>query len=236
MPLSHKPPKVVSHVSQKHPYSITSGDKAHITILVCANASGYSIPPMVVLDRKTLHSDMTTGEVPGTLSDSGKMDAELFEEWFKNHFLVHAPPSRPLMLLLDGHTSHYNLNVLQMASKEGIILFCLPPHSTHLHQPLDNGTFSALKAAWKRECHHFISTNPGRTLNRRNFSGIFHKAWIAMSNIIACFCMAGVYPVDRNAVLSQIKHASVDTSMHTPHSPSATPPFVPFCTPKDRIA
>ena len=192
MPLSRKPPKVISYLSQKPPYSITSGDKAHIPILASASASGYSIPPMVVFDHKTLHSDMTTGQVPGTfygLSDSGWMDVELFEEWFKNHFLVHAPSSRPLLLLLDGHTSHYNLNVLQMASKEGIILFCLPPHSAHLLQPLGNGTFCALKAAWKRECHHFISTNP---LNR---SGIFHKAWIngmVMSNIIVCFRMAGV--------------------------------------------
>ena len=58
---------------------------------------------------------------------------------------------------------------------------------------------------------------------------------MAMSNIIACFSMAGVYPIYRNAVLSQIQHASVDTSMHTPHSPSVTPPFVHFCIAKDRI-
>ena len=57
-----------------------------MTILACASASGYSIPPMVVFDRKHLQMDMTRNEVPGTfyrLSNSGWMDAELFEEWFK---------------------------------------------------------------------------------------------------------------------------------------------------------
>ena len=49
MPLVHKPTKVVSHVSQKHPYAVTSADKSQITILACASASGYTIPPMVVL-------------------------------------------------------------------------------------------------------------------------------------------------------------------------------------------
>ena len=49
MPLVHKPPKVVSHVGQKHPYAVTSGNKAQITILACASASGYSIPPMTIL-------------------------------------------------------------------------------------------------------------------------------------------------------------------------------------------
>ena len=54
-----------------------------------------------------------------------------------HHFLVHAPPARSLLLLLDGHTSHYNPGVLKMAAEEGIIVFCLPPHTTHLLQPLD---------------------------------------------------------------------------------------------------
>ena len=51
------------------------------------------------------------GEIPGTLyglSGSGWMDSVLFEEWFTSHFLVHAPSIRPLLLLLDGHASHYN--------------------------------------------------------------------------------------------------------------------------------
>jgi hypothetical protein len=83
LPLSHKPPKVVAAVTQKHPYSVTSNDKAQNTVLACGSASGYSIPPMVIFNRKTLKPDMTVGEVPGTfygLSDSGWMDAELFEE------------------------------------------------------------------------------------------------------------------------------------------------------------
>ena len=74
MPLVHKPSKVVSHVQQRHPYAVTSGYKSQITVLVCASASGYTIPPMVVFDRKHLQVEMTAGEVPGTfygLSDSG---------------------------------------------------------------------------------------------------------------------------------------------------------------------
>ena len=53
MPLVHKPLKVVSHVSQKHPYAVTSAVKSQITILACASASGYTIPPMVVFDKTT---------------------------------------------------------------------------------------------------------------------------------------------------------------------------------------
>ena len=147
LPLTHKPPKVVAHVGQKHPYTVTSNEKAQITVLACGNAAGYCIPPMVVFDRKTLKLEMTTGEVPGTfygLSETGWMNTELFEEWLKNHFLLYASPARPLLLLLDSHTSHYQLDVLRIAAAEGVIIFCLPPHATHILQPLDNGAFGAL--------------------------------------------------------------------------------------------
>ena len=74
---------------------------------------------------------MTRNEIPGTfygLSDSGWMDAELFEEWFMSHFLLHAPAVCPLLLLLDGHSSHYSPSLLRKAADEGVIIFCLPPH------------------------------------------------------------------------------------------------------------
>ena len=169
MPLSHTPPKVIAQVGQKHPYSITSGDKSQITVLACASASGYSIPPTVIYDRKSLQPDMMEGEVPGTfygLTNSGWMNGELFDQWFMHHFLVHAPSVRPLLLLLDGHKSHYNPAFLRMAADEGIIVFCLPPNTTHMLQPLDNGVFSSLKAHWRNECQYFYSENLGKVINR----------------------------------------------------------------------
>ena len=203
LPLQHNPPKVVSLATQRHPYAITSGEKAQMTILACASASGYSIPPMVVFDRKHLQIEMTRDEIPGTfygLTDSGWMNAELFEEWFKNHFLLHAPAVRPLLLLLDGHSSHYGPSLLRMAAEEGVVVFCLPPHTTHLLQPLDNGVFASLKDHWQRECQRFYTMNPGKVLNRRNFMSVFHKAWVhgmAIANVTACFRATGVYRVDK---------------------------------------
>ena len=232
LPLAHKPPKVVAHATQKHPYAVTSGDKSHITIMACASASGYTIPPMVIFDRKHLQVEMTVGEVPGTfyrLSDSGWMDSVLFEEWFTNHFLVHAPSIRPLLLLLDGHSSHYNPTLLKLAAEEGVIIFCLPPHTTHLLQPLDNGAFASLKDHWRSECHRFCAQNPGKVLNRRSFMQVFQKAWVqgmTISNVTTCFRAAGIYPVDKTVVLSQI---SVESTC-SPSRSTATP-YVPFCTP-----
>ena len=75
--------KVAAAKGAKHPYQLTSGNKTHITVLMCTSAAGYAIPPMVIFDRTALNPELTLGEVPGTfygLSDSGWMNAGLFHE------------------------------------------------------------------------------------------------------------------------------------------------------------
>ena len=115
---------------------------------------------------------MVTGEVPGTmygLSSNGWMDIELFEQWFSHHFLAYTPPTRPILLLLDGHSTHYQPNVIRATAKEQVIVFCLPPHTSHMTQPLDSSCFGALKRAWVDECHKYVSEHPGRVVTRYEF-------------------------------------------------------------------
>lgn len=207
MPLAPAPSKVVAVKGDKHPYSINSGNRAQITVLSCCSAAGYAIPPLVVFDRKILKPEMANEEVPGTMygmSSSGWMDAELFDLWFRHHFLAHAPPARPLLLLLDGHSSHYEPTFVQKAAAEEVIVFCLPPHTTHITQPLDNGCFGPLKRLWKEECQQYCTKNPGRVVTRLQFSQLFSRAWyrgMTMENIVSGFRHTGVYPFNRDALL-----------------------------------
>ena len=102
-PLDPKPLNIVHVRGEKNPSSISSGKKSQVTVVGCVSASGQCIPPMVVWDRKTLSPDLAVGEVPGTIY----MDSELFHLWFQRQFLRYAPAVRPLLLLLDRHSSHY---------------------------------------------------------------------------------------------------------------------------------
>lgn len=52
-----------------------------MTVLACASAAGFLLPPFVVFDQKTLTKTLTKGEVPGSaygLSSTGWIDMELF--------------------------------------------------------------------------------------------------------------------------------------------------------------
>ena len=160
MPLDPSPPLIVARRGQKHPSAVGSGDKSQITVLSCCSASGYALPLFVIFDQQKFNPKHTIGEVPGTvygLSKKQWIEGELFDLWFSHHFLAHAPPMRPLLLHMDGHSSHYQPSVIRNAVNEKVIMFCLPPHTSHLTQPLDKGCFGPLKMQWRQECWSYIS-------------------------------------------------------------------------------
>ena len=85
------------------------------------------------MGQETLHPDMTVGELPGTfygMTHNGWMNHELFDNWFRCYFMWYAPPVRPLLLLMDGHSSHYCPDAIRLAAKEKVILFTFPPNTT----------------------------------------------------------------------------------------------------------
>jgi hypothetical protein len=62
---------------------------------------------------------------------------------FLHHFNNHRLPGRPLVIL-DGHRSHLDSSVLDVAENLGIQLY-LPVHCSHELQPLDKSSFKSLK-------------------------------------------------------------------------------------------
>ena len=205
-PLDPKPLKSVHCSGDKNPYAVRSGVKSQVTVAACVSASGQSIPPLIIWKRKTMTADMAVGEIPGTqyqCSDKGWMNSTIFYSWFKKLFLRYAPASRPLLLLLDGHSSHYCPDAINLAAEMGVIIFTLPPNTTHLTQPLDKGVFGPFKQHWRRVCQDYQVSHPGQVISCYNFCQLFSKAWIesmTASNIITGFETTGIYPVDREAI------------------------------------
>ena len=42
-----------------------------------------------------------------------------------------------------------SIRLVELARSSNVHLFCLPPHTTHLLQPLDVGVFGPVKNAWR---------------------------------------------------------------------------------------
>ena len=104
---------------------------------------------------------------------------------------------------MDGLSTQLQPIVVRMAAKEDVILFCLPPHSTHMTQPLDKGCFGPLKTAWKEVCHEYMTNNPGKVITHYKYSELLGKARaqsMTMANITAGFCTTAIFPFNRNAL------------------------------------
>ena len=128
------------------------------------------------------------------------MTQELFHQWFVRHFLRYATSQRPIILLMDGHSSHYCPATITLAAEHKVILFALPPNTTHLTQPLDRACFAPLKNAWREVHHIFLTNNPGRRVTHNDFSTLFAQAWfksMTMANITAGFRVTGIFPFQR---------------------------------------
>ena len=140
-----------------------------------------------------MNLEWTRGEVPGTAyayNSSGWIDTSLFKQWLCKHFLKHTVSTCPLLLLLDEHSSHYQPELIRYAKANNIILFCLPPHTTHITQPLDVSVFKPLKVNWQECCHKFLQEHPGRVVTKYQFSELFNQAWnmsMTPGNICAGF-------------------------------------------------
>ena len=105
--------------------TFAEGERSAKKKRISGNFAGQAIPPLVIFEGKYLNYSWTIGEVPGTIygmSGKGWTDQDY---WLK-YFLKYASPGRPLLLLLlDGHSSHFELSSIEIACEKGIIIFFL---------------------------------------------------------------------------------------------------------------
>ena len=93
------------------------------------------------------------------VSDIGWTNDELGLIWLKEIFDPHTRGrtiGRFRLLILDGHGSHINAEFHRFCSENSIIALCLPPHSSHLLQPLDVCCFSVLKRSYSKIVESWI--------------------------------------------------------------------------------
>ncbi len=86
------------------------------------------------------------------VSENGYTTTKLSLEWIR-HFHNQTKDKRKgvyRMLIFDGHGSHLSDEFLVFCWQHNIVPFQLPPHSTHLLQPLDIKVFRPLKH-WHQE-------------------------------------------------------------------------------------
>ena len=143
------------------------------------------------------------------VSNNGWTDNELGVAWLEKMF----EPRTKLrqkgeyrLLVLDGHDSHMSTKAIQFCLDHKIILLCLPPHGTHLLQPLDVGVFGPLAIYYSQGLEEY-SQGLSYSVNKADFIRIYEKARkLAFShkNITHAWAQSGLVPYDPEKVLCKL--------------------------------
>lgn len=136
---------------------------------------------MIIFKRQRFAPELARGAPPGSLieiSDTGYIHTELFVKWLKRfHSGVQSSQDKPVILLLDGHSTHSkNLEALDFARQHHIHLLQLPGHTTHRLQPLDVGFFKPLQNYYVQEQDAWLRAHVGQPITVYNVAELLSKA------------------------------------------------------------
>ena len=205
------------------------GNREWATVIQGVNALGWAIPPFILAEQYHLANWYTECNLPAdwciTTTDNGWTTNTVGLDWIK-HFDFHTAPRRKgryRLLILDGHESHHSTEFELHCQQNNIITLCMPPHSSHLLQPLDVGCFGPLKQAYGCQIEDLMRMYINH-VSKLEFLCAFRAAFFASitkSNIQGGFTGAGLVPYNPERVLSKL-----DIKLSTP-TPLTSRPGTP---------
>ncbi|KAJ4449181.1 hypothetical protein ANN_00577 [Periplaneta americana] len=204
-PLNNRPLKIVSQKGKREVVSLTNVERGqNVTVVACCNAAGAYIPPMVIFKgvRNSImyKDDLPPGSVV-EMRDSGYINEDLFISCL-NHFTKFKPDDK-ILITLDNHGSHTSVRALDYCKKNNIELLGLPPHTTHVLQPLNRTLFISLKIAYHKKATAWMHQNPNETINKQRFCKTFTTAWnltASMGSALKEFSCTGIVPFSDSIV------------------------------------
>jgi hypothetical protein len=199
---------------------VQPGNREWITVIQGVNALGWTIPPFIIVSGKYhlstwyQNSALPLNWVIAT-SANGWTTNERGLEWIR-HFNQHTKPrttGKYRLLVLDGHESHHSTDFELYCKDHDIITLCMPPHSSHILQPLDVGCFGPLKRAYGGEVEKRVRAGTTH-ISKEDFFPAFLAAFqqtMTIQNVQAGFRGAGLVPHNPESVITRL-----DVKLRTP--------------------
>ncbi len=93
------------------------------------------------------------------VSDNRWVDQELFNFWLTDHFLPNSTSQRPILLLLDGHSSHFESYSILQGNMILWFFVCLLIWHMSANPSIATSFFLSLKLYWQNSVHQFYQKN-----------------------------------------------------------------------------
>jgi len=206
---------VICSASEKRVYQAEPGRTEWVTVIECICADGSALPPLVIFKGK---SAVQTAWVPSDMdkdwswacNTKGWTCNAIGEEWVKNVFgpLTEAKANGATRLLVvDGHGSHVTAPFVRYCMDNNIVIVLLPPHSSHITQPLDVCIFSSLKTKVSQALNEILCFGVPN-IQKFEWADCYRKARpsaMGKLNIEGAWRGAGLFPFNPQKVIRRFR-------------------------------
>jgi len=234
--------RVIVDKSVGSEYQKEPGRQEWITVIECICADGTAIAPMVIFKGEGLNArDIVEGAEDWTFAFNSKGWTSNAHglSWFRRCF---EPSTRDKanseyrLLICDGHDSHITAAVVELCMNNNIILMVLPPHTSHLLQPLDVAIFAPIKTYLATENKQFINCGIARQ-QRPEWLAAYAKAResaMTKRNIYSAFRGTGLVPFYPSKAIDRLpKLAPSSLQLQTPERQSILETILLTSSPPD---
>ena len=205
--------KVMVSKYERNAFMTQYSNQEWVSLIECVSMDGRILAPWIIFkgkQQKAAWYDFLPEGAHIALSENGWNNNEIGLQWIQNCF---EPQSRKTqkglyrLLVLDGHASHINTQAIEFCEAHKILLLCLPPHTTHLLQPLDVGIFAPLACAYKSNVQKTTRLGGSYSVNKIDFLELYQAAKasaITPQIITRAWAATGLSPFDPEVVLQHI--------------------------------
>jgi len=199
--------KVLAQKGTRQVHKVAAGNSnEHISVCPTISAAGTYIPPLFIYKGVKVIEDLLSGSSvpPGTVAaftKTGYMHETIFKMYIE-HFNRSIPPARPVLLMLDGHSSHIDLVSIDFCRNNNILLYVLPSNTTHLLQPCEI-PFKKLKSEFDKASDRYRMNNDFKVITKHSFAQVLGEAFsetYTPNAIKNAYAATGIWPLNPNII------------------------------------
>ena len=222
-------------IRKKQPRSLVQ-----TSFIECISITGTALLPLVIFKGKLVQQWQfpTDSKDLGVFKDqqfiatpNSQITNKTTIEQLQKVFILYIAIDQPRLLILDGYSSYIIIEFMYLCFQHYIYLLFLPPHISHILQPLDLLVFSLLKSAYRKQIDLLVQAIDSIVVGKKNFICCYQKArtiGLISKNITSGQKASGLQPISMakplisNLLLQDIYLQLGQTFQDLIHTPRAS--------------
>lgn len=171
---------VLASSKKKRTYVAAPQDREWVSMIESISTCGRKTRPLIIFKGTNLQSTWFEDNTPDWIyatSENGWTSNQTAIGWLQAIFLPETKvDNEPRILITDGHRSHISVEFIWLCKQNRVYIVYLPPHSSHVLQPLDLSCFSPIKSRYRTNITALATLDDSAPVKKQRFVQSYHLA------------------------------------------------------------